>query len=97
MDDIEQLENKLKKSKENIHLYSQNNKLDKIEDIVIDTKLPLAERIYNFFKQVNNPYILKVGNVVIEMEFSDNSNISPLECIDAALVNDCKSRMMSKV
>ena len=49
MDDIEKLENKLKKSKDNIHLYDKNNKLDKIDNIVIDTNLPLAERIYNFF------------------------------------------------
>ncbi|MCI8587022.1 MAG: hypothetical protein HFJ49_00220 [Clostridia bacterium] len=97
MDDIQQLEDKLKKSKENIHLYTKDNKPEKIEDIVIDTNLPITERIYNFLKQVNNPYMLKVGNVVIEMEFSDNSSLSPLECIDTALINDCKSRMMSKV
>ena len=42
MDDIEELETKLKKSKDNIHLYIKNNKPDKIENIVIDTNLPLA-------------------------------------------------------
>lgn len=94
MNEIEQLENKLKTSKENIHLC---NKPDKIEDISIDTKLPITERIYSFFKQVNNPYIMKVGNITIEMEFSEHSNISPMECIDSALINDCKSRKMSMV
>lgn len=94
MDDIEELENKLKKSKDNIHLY---NKLDKIDNIVIDTNLPLAERIYNFFKQVNNPYMLKVGNIIVEMEFSDRSNINPMQCIDNALINDYKSKIMSRV
>ena len=97
MDDIEELENKLKKSKDNIHLYDKNNKLDKIDNIVIDTNLPLAERIYNFFKKVNNPYILKVGNIVVEMEFSDNSSLNPIECIDNALINDYKSKTMSRV
>jgi hypothetical protein len=97
MDDIEELEIKLKKSKDNIHLYNKNTKTDKIENIAIDTSLPLAERIYEFFKKVNNPYILKVGNIVVEMEFSDNSNISPIECIDNALINDYKSKIMSKV
>ena len=97
MDDIEKLENKLKKSKDNIHLYDKNNKLDKIDNIVIDTNLPLAERIYNFFKKVNNPYILKVGNIVVEMEFSDNSSLNPIECIDNALINDYKSKTMSRV
>lgn len=97
MDDIEELENKLKKSKDNIHLYNKNNKLDKIDNIVIDTNLPLAERIYNFFEQVKNPYILKVGNIVVEMEFSDRSNINPMKCIDNALINDYKSKIMSRV
>ena len=97
MDDIEELENKLKISKDNIHLYNKNNKPDKIENVAIDTSLPLAERIYSFFKKVNNPYILKVGNITVEMEFSDNSNINPMECIDNALINDFKSKKMSRV
>lgn len=97
MDDIEELENKLKISKDNIHLYNKNNKPDKIENVAIDTSLPLAERIYSFFKKVNNPYILKVGNIIVEMEFSDNSNINPMECIDNALINDFKSKKMSRV
>lgn len=97
MDDIEELENKLKTSKDNIHLYDKKNKLDKIENVAIDTSLPLAERIYSFFKKVNNPYILKVGNITVEMEFSDNSNISPMECIDNALINDYKSKKLSRV
>lgn len=97
MDDIEELETKLKKSKDNIHLYIKNNKPDKIENIVIDTNLPLAERIYNFLKKVNNPYILKVGNIIVEMEFSDNSNVNPIQCIDNALISDCNSKKLFKV
>ena len=97
MDDIEELENKLKTSKDNIYLYNKKNKPDKIENVAIDTSLPLAERIYDFFKKVNNPYILKVGNITVEMEFSDNSNISPMECIDNALINDYKSKKLSRV
>ena len=96
-DDREELENKLKTSKDNIHLYNKKNKPDKIENVSIDTNLPLAERIYDFFKKVNNPYILKVGNITVEMEFSDNSNISPMECIDNALINDYKSKKLSRV
>lgn len=53
--------------------------------------------MHSFFKKVNNPYILKVGNIIVEMEFSDNSNINPMECIDNALINDFKSKKMSRV
>ena len=82
---------------ESLYLYNKKNKPDKIENVSIDTNLPLAERIYDFFKKVNNPYILKVGNITVEMEFSDNSNISPMECIDNALINDYKSKKLSRV
>lgn len=94
MDDMEKIKNKLRKSKTNIHLYNQ---IDKIENIIIDTNLPIEKRIYNFFMQINNPYVIKVGNVIVEMEFSDDSNINPMECIDNALINDYKSRKMSRV
>ena len=33
MDDIEELENKLKTSKDNIYLYNKKNKPDKIENV----------------------------------------------------------------
>ena len=78
MDDIEELENKLKTSKDNIHLYNKKNKPDKIENVSIDTNLPLVERIYDFFKKVNNPYILKVGNIIAKcckLPTSDIENI----------------------
>ena len=38
MDDIEELENKLKTSKDRIHLYNKKNKPDKIENISNDFK-----------------------------------------------------------
>ena len=97
MDDIEKLENKLKKCKDNIHLYAKKNPIDRIENIKIDTDLPIAERIYNFLIQVNNPYILQVGNVIVEMEFSEDSNISPMESIDRALIKECNKRKIANV
>ena len=36
MDDIEILENKLKKSRDNIHLYDKKTPIDRIENIKID-------------------------------------------------------------
>ena len=57
----------------------------------------LESRILNFFQKIKNPYAIRVGNIVVEMEFSDNSNISPMECIDATLINEYKMREMSNV
>ena len=89
-------ENK-KKSKENLQADIANRRIDKIDNISIDSNTSLESRILNFFQKIKNPYAIRVGNIVVEMEFSDNSNISPMECIDATLINEYKMREMSNV
>lgn len=97
MEEINQLEYKLKKSKENLQADIANRRIDKIDNISIDSNTSLESRILNFFQKIKNPYTIRVGNIVVEMEFSDNSNISPMECIDATLINEYKMREMSNV
>lgn len=94
MEKINQLEYKLKKSKENLQADIANRRIDNIS---IDSNTSLESRILNFFQKIKNPYAIRVGNIVVEMEFSDNSNISPMECIDATLINEYKMREMSNV
>lgn len=97
MEEINQLEYKLKKNKENLQADIANRRIDKIDNISIDTNTSLEARILKFFQKIKNPYAIKVGNIVVEMEFSENSNISPMECIDATLINEYKMREMSNV
>ena len=97
MEEINQLEYKLKKSKENLQADIANRRIDKIDNISIDSNTSLESRILNFFQKIKNPHAIRVGNIVVEMEFSDNSNISPMECIDATLINEYKMREMSNV
>lgn len=97
MEEINQLEYKLKKSKENLQADIANRRIDKIDNISIDSNTSLESRILKFFQKIKNPYAIRVGNIVVEMEFSDNSNISPMECIDATLINEYKMREMSNV
>ena len=97
MEEIKKLEYKLKKSKENLQADIENRQIDKIDNISIDSNTSLEARIFNFFQKIKNPYAIKVGNVIVEMEFSDDSNISPMECIDATLINEYKMREMSNV
>ena len=75
MEEINQLEYKLKKSKENLQADIANRRIDKIDNISIDSNTSLESRILNFFQKIKNPYAIRVGNIVVEMEFSDNSNI----------------------
>lgn len=97
MEEINQLEHKLKRSKENLQSDIINRQIDKIDNISIDSNISLETRILNFFQKIKNPYAIRVGNIIVEMEFSDNSNISPMECIDTTLINEYKMRRMSNV
>ena len=97
MEEINQLEHKLKRSKENLQSDIINRQIDKIDNISIDSNISLETRILNFFQKIKNPYAIIVWNIIVEMEFSDNSNISPMECIDTTLINEYKMRRMSNV
>lgn len=50
-------------------------KLDELVDIrtvKIDTTRPVLERILSFMAQIRNPYLFKVGNTPVKVEFNDD-------------------------
>lgn len=50
-------------------------KLDELVDIrtvKIDTTRPVLERILSFMVQIRNPYLFKVGNTPVKVEFNDD-------------------------
>ena len=51
MEKINQLEYKLKKSKENLQADIANRRNDKIDNISIDSNTSLESRIFNFFQK----------------------------------------------
>ena len=52
--------------------------------INIDINLPVEERIANYIEQVKNPYFIKVGKVIVKMNFPNTDK----------RVNDCFERYM---
>lgn len=44
-----------------------------LQDIVINEKLSPEERINEFVRQIKNPYLYKVDDVVVKVSFSDSS------------------------
>ena len=50
----------------------------KLEDLVdirtvhIDTSKPVLERILSFMVQIKNPYLFKVGDTPVKVEFDDD-------------------------
>lgn len=45
------------------------NTLTDIRDIIIDTKLPVKERLASFARQTNNLYVYRMGDYVIKVKF----------------------------
>jgi hypothetical protein len=41
------------------------------EDIHIDINLPKSERMAEYLRQIKNPYFMKVGKVIVKMNFND--------------------------
>lgn len=57
-----------------------------INEINIDTKKNITERIENFIDAVNNPYVIKCGNTIVEIEFTDTN-----KTIESQITNYLKS------
>lgn len=43
-----------------------------IRDVKIDTSLPIPERVAAFVEQVKNPYVFKVGDVAVKVNFKED-------------------------
>ena len=67
------------------------------ENEQLEVNIENSLNLNNFLNQVNNPYLLQVGKIIVEMEFSENSNISPIECIDEALIKECNNKKIVNV
>jgi len=46
-------------------------KLVDIKSIIIDTDLPIKERLENFIEKIKNPYCYLCDDIVVKIEFSD--------------------------
>ena len=46
--------------------------LKDLNDVHINTELPVIERILSFIVQIKNPYLFKVGDTPVKVEFSDD-------------------------
>ncbi len=58
-----------------------------INDINIDQEKPKEERIRAYLEKVGNPYLIRCGDLIVKMSFSDN-DVRLEECIYRYL-NEC--------
>lgn len=52
-----------------------------VSEIYIDTNLPVPERIAEYVRQVGNPYFIKVGKVIVKLNFADTT-VTANECFE---------------
>lgn len=69
---IEELEKKIKVCKRISLNEVDVDKLDELSDIKISKKKKGNERILEFIKNISNPYIFKIDNKIVKIEFTNN-------------------------
>lgn len=54
------------------------DKLVDLSDVKVKRKLPLNRRADDFIAQVGNPYLFRVDDVVVKVEFGDGKDFSEM-------------------
>jgi len=49
-----------------------NDGLVDLRNVKIDTSLPVEEKLKSFIKQIKNPYRYRVGDIVVNIRFTDS-------------------------
>lgn len=60
--------------------------LSDVSKITLDKTTSILERVEKFIDEAKNPYIMKCGNTIVEVEFSNNN-----KTIDSQIKNYLKS------
>ena len=53
--------------------------LEHIDNVKINTDLPVEERMMEFVRQIKNPYFFRCGKLIVQVEYSDTDKT----------INDC--------
>lgn len=69
---IKELEDKINKCKKISIDEVDINELDDLSEIKISKKKKGYERILEYIKNISNPYIFKIDNKIVKIEFTNN-------------------------
>ena len=56
--------------------FSSAETLHDLREVQIDSSKPVAERVESFLTQVGNPYLFKVGDVTVKVNYKDEKELS---------------------
>lgn len=47
-----------------------------LQKIYIDTTKPVTQRIESFLKQIHNPYVFKVGDIIMKVDYGNGKQFA---------------------
>lgn len=53
----------------------ETDQLVDLRSVAIDKSLPVPERMRSFVKQIKNPYLFKVDDITVKVEFSSGKSL----------------------
>ena len=53
----------------------ETDQLVDLRSVAIDKSLPVPERMRSFVKQIKNPYMFKVDDITVKVEFSSGKSL----------------------
>lgn len=56
------------------------NYLVDLRDVVVDTSLPIEDRVQSYINQIKNPYCFKVRNNIVQISYA-NEQVTFNECM----------------
>jgi len=69
---------------EDINFCTKDNLVD-LKSVMVDTKLTIAERIDSYMIQVKNPYLFRVGETAVKIEFNGSRELS--DCLIGIMIS----------
>ena len=64
----------------------ETDELRELNDVKIDTRKPVLERMISFIEQIGDPYYFKVGGTPVRVTFQKNANTFQ-ECMEKLVSN----------
>ena len=66
-----------------------NDGLVDLNDVQMDTSLPVEEKVKSYIEQIKNPYKFRVGDVAVTIRFDNSSGRTFQEALTTAILRTC--------
>lgn len=53
----------------------EKNAIVELSNVHVNNNIPPQDRLMEFLNNINNPYILKSGNILVKLEYQENGRL----------------------